>query len=224
MPGPSAPGLASGRLRRQLGWYSVRRAGREEREKAVQMRMQKRGWERRLAVGALVMLTLVVGCNRRSKGFVPADQEPPLPERVVVPGLDVPKPPAPSRPSTTTAMPDAPSAPADPAAEIRGSIRLADGVEAGSGVLFVIARSGGAGPPLAVRRLDPSKFPIEFTIGPSDVMIQGRPFAGPITLTARLDGDGNAMTREPTDLSGGVEGPIQPGASNVEIVLKRGGS
>jgi hypothetical protein len=189
------------------------------------MRVQKRGWDRRLAVGALVVLTLVVGCNRRSKEFVPADQEPPLPERVVVPGLDVPKPPAPSRPSMTTAMPDAPSAPADAAAaEIRGRIRLAEGVEAGSGVLFVIARSGGGGPPLAVRRLDPGKFPMEFTIGPSDVMIQGRPFAGPITLTARLDGDGNAMTREPNDLSGGVEGAVQPGASNVEIVLKRGES
>jgi hypothetical protein len=178
----------------------------------------------RMAAAAVVMIALLGGCNRRVKEFVPGDQEPPLPSRVIVPGLDVPKP-APMRPSTETAMPDAPApVAADPAAEIRGTIRLADGVEAGSGVLFVIARSEGGGPPLAVRRLEPGAFPMQFSIGPADVMIKGRPWAGPIALTARLDGDGNAMSRDPNDLAGGVETPLQPGASDVEIVLKRGAS
>jgi len=160
-----------------------------------------------------------------------------MPERVMVPGLDVPAPPPsmpmgmPSRGSVSSAA-DAEgaggsgsdAASSDSAgAEIRGTIRLAEGVEAGSGVLFVIARGPSAGgPPLAVRKLDTARFPVEFSIGPSDVMMPGVRFAGPISLTARLDRDGNPMSRDPSDLAGSAEGALQPGATDVEIVLKRG--
>jgi hypothetical protein len=55
-------------------------------------------------------------------------------------------------------------------------------------------------------------------------MMPGRRFEGDIALSARLDSDGNPMTRDPADLSGVVPSPVQPGATAVEIVLKRGES
>ena len=72
---------------------------------------------------------------------------------------------------------------------------------------------------MAVKRLPPGPFPLAFRIGPGDVMIQGREFAGPITLTARLDRDGNPLTREPGDLTGAAAGPVAPGTAGVAISL-----
>jgi hypothetical protein len=41
-----------------------------------------------------------------------------------------------------------------------------------------------------------------------------------MTLTARLDGDGNASSTTPGDLLGSARGgPVSPGASDVVIVL-----
>jgi hypothetical protein len=97
-----------------------------------------------------------------------------------------------------------------------------DGVAAGGeGVLFVIARSEGGGPPLAVKRLPIGPFPLAFEIGPADVMIAGRPFSGPITLSARVDRDGNPMTRDPGDALATLPAPVEPGARDVELRLER---
>jgi hypothetical protein len=119
--------------------------------------------------------------------------------------------------------------PAAAAAEpIRGRIELAPGLEGAlpaDGVLFVIARPQGVsgGPPLAVLRIPAPRFPLEFTIGPADVMIPSMRFEGSLSLTARLDADGNAMTRGEADLSSTVEAPVLPGASGVRLVLSERG-
>lgn len=104
---------------------------------------------------------------------------------------------------------------------ITGSIRLeATDLDGPSAVLFLIARGGGGGPPLAVRKLPAGPFPVEFEIGPEHVMIPGTPFSGPIQLTARLDADGDAMTRSESDLeSAGIPG-LEPGDAGVELVLR----
>jgi cytochrome c-type biogenesis protein CcmH len=85
------------------------------------------------------------------------------------------------------------------------------------GVLFVIARGEGGGPPLAVKRIIDPEFPLESEIGPSDRMMEQMPFVGPLRLTARLDGDGNATTRSPGDLQGSAAAPVEPGAGGVRI-------
>ena len=109
-------------------------------------------------------------------------------------------------------------------APIRGTIRvapeLAGRVPSGA-VLFLVARrgGGGGGPPLAVQRIAQPRFPLEFSIGPDDRMIQTIPFAGEIELSARIDSDGNAMSRQPGDLEGRAAGPVSPGASGVEIAI-----
>jgi hypothetical protein len=66
--------------------------------------------------------------------------------------------------------------------------------------LFVNLRIvAGAGPPSAVKRIDAPTFPLEITLGTSDAMpgLQGRPLPPAGVVNARLDGDGNATTREP---------------------------
>ena len=52
-----------------------------------------------------------------------------------------------------------------------------------------------------------------------DRMIQSIPFTGPLRLTARVDGDGNAMTRDPGDLTGAAAGTHAPGDRGVQVVI-----
>lgn len=91
-----------------------------------------------------------------------------------------------------------------------------------SGTLFIIARIAGApdrGPPIAVKRVDAPRFPLQFTIGPGDLMQPGLPFEGPFDVRARLDTDGNAMTKSPGDLVTSRATPATPGAMEVRLVL-----
>jgi cytochrome c-type biogenesis protein CcmH len=128
-------------------------------------------------------------------------------------GAGGPPPPPPGAPPAATAAAEEP---------IRGTIslapELAGRVPAGA-ILFLIARRGESGPPLAVQRVPDPKLPLEFSIGPEDRMIQQMPFAGPLTISARLDADGNAMTRLPGDLQGVAPGTYEPGASGIAIVI-----
>jgi cytochrome c-type biogenesis protein CcmH len=103
---------------------------------------------------------------------------------------------------------------------VRGTVEIAEELRARvpeGGVLFVIARSEGGGPPLAVKRIVDPEFPLDFEIGPADRMIQQMPFAGALRLSARLDADGNATTRSAGDLQGSVEAPVEPGAEGIRI-------
>ncbi len=67
-------------------------------------------------------------------------------------------------------------------------------------VLFVFARPEGvtAGPPSAVKRLVGVTFPMTFDLGSADSMM-GQPLPPRVRLEARLDSDGNAMTKDPGD-------------------------
>lgn len=146
------------------------------------------------------------------------------------PGLRAPKPAAPLFASPRGNLPESPARAQEgvEGAAIRGRVSLDPQLEAsqpGQGVLFVIARSGGAaaGPPLAVVRIPSPRFPVEFEMGQGNVMMPGARFEGPIRLKARLDLDGNAMTRTPGDLEGALSESVLPG-ERVEIVLDRRGA
>ena len=113
-------------------------------------------------------------------------------------------------------------------APIQGEIDLAPEltpVRPAGGVLFVIARPQGAtgGPPLAVLRIPSPEFPLAFTIGPENVMIPSMQFAGAISISARLDADGNAMTRGAGDISSATAEGLSPGAEGVRLVLSERG-
>jgi len=106
---------------------------------------------------------------------------------------------------------------------IIGAVLLGDSLRAAgppAGTLFVIARRGG-GPPLAVKRIVSPQFPVEFSLGPEDVMVQGGEFRGEVTLLARLKRDGRAGPASPGDLEGVAErNPIPVGTTGVRITLE----
>ena len=162
-------------------------------------------------------LLLALACDRRFEPYVDPADEPARPERpVVVPGLENPAP----RAQMPMGPRDAGAPPAEGGQPISGRVVAGEGVSSGGeGILFVIARSAGGGPPLAVKRLPIGPFPLAFEIGPEDVMIAGRPFAGPITLSARIDRDGDPLTRDPGDAAATLPAAIEPGASDVELLL-----
>lgn len=177
-----------------------------------------------------LLCAVQLACDRNIEPYVPGE-EPRQPDlsrifpagaeqeaRREAPGeLPPPPPPRGARPVGGTAPADA-----SKAEPIRGEVRVAEALREQlrpDAVLFIIARVGGAGPPLAVKRIQSPRFPLQFSIGPDDRMIATLPFQGALQLTARLDGDGDAISRDPGDLQGRADGTYPPGASNVTIVL-----
>jgi hypothetical protein len=108
-----------------------------------------------------------------------------------------------------------------PALQIAGKIsidpKLKSSVD-GQAVLFIIARAGG-GAPVAVKKVDRPVFPLSYTLGSENVMMQGASLSGKLMLSARLDKDGNPMTREPGSLMGEHKTPVDAGAHNVDFVI-----
>ncbi|MGZ9130655.1 MAG: c-type cytochrome biogenesis protein CcmI/CycH, partial [Candidatus Binatia bacterium] len=88
--------------------------------------------------------------------------------------------------------------------------------------LFIIARPAGnpGGPPLAVKKIDKPKFPLQYSLSQENVMMQGTPFSGKINVTVRLDKDGNPTSRGAGDLTGEYKkNPAEVGVKNVDIVI-----
>jgi cytochrome c-type biogenesis protein CcmH len=88
--------------------------------------------------------------------------------------------------------------------------------------LFIIARraGGAAGPPLAVKKIDRPTFPLVYTLGQENVMMQGTPFTGKIDIIVRLDKDGNPTTRGAGDMTGDYKkNPVEVGAKNADITI-----
>ena len=69
-----------------------------------------------------------------------------------------------------------------------------------TGVLYLMARDAGqtAGPPAAVKRIEATNFPINVDLTAGDSMM-GTPLPSKMRVEARLDGDGNVMTKDPSD-------------------------
>jgi len=170
----------------------------------------------------LAILSIAGGCDRIVDVFDP-NEEPRRPDlsKIFPAGAQ-------RAADTPVEMPPAPGGPrgaapvAAEASSISGTLSLGPGLDEGvrpDSVLFLVARSSGSGPPLAVVRIPNPSFPLDFEIGPDDRMIPSIPFAGPLSLTARIDGDGDAMTREAGDLSGAASGTYQPGDRDVQILI-----
>ena len=110
-------------------------------------------------------------------------------------------------------------------AQVSGTITVDPKLKASvdpSAALFIIARPAGGtgGPPLAVKKIDKPIFPLAYSLSQENVMMQGTPFTGKITISVRLDKDGNAITRAPGDLTGEYKkNPAEVGMKNVDIVL-----
>ena len=117
------------------------------------------------------------------------------------------------------------SAAASSSAQISGKITIDPKLKASidpNAALFIIARraSGAGGPPLAVKKVDRPTFPLDYTLSQDNVMMQGMPFTGKITVTVRLDKDGNPVTRTPGDMTGDYKkNPVTVSSQNIDILL-----
>lgn len=169
-----------------------------------------------------------IHCDRGIEPFDP-NEEPALPDlaRIYPDGSKrAAGPPGPGMPS---ARPAASRENGQPAAEsagagatLSGVVEIADalyGSRPARGMLFIIARSQPTGPPLAVLRVPSPSFPHAFEIGQAQVMIPSLRFTGEVKLSARLDSDGNAMTKLPGDLVGEIANPLVPGSSGIVLLL-----
>lgn len=173
-----------------------------------------------LAVG-LALVALVPGCNKKNEGPRPATL-----------GATGEAGATGAAGSTAAAAPvpgpgsGAPAAAASSSGTIVGKITLAAARKADvtpNDVVYLVARRVADNPTargslVAVKRFSASSFPIEFTLGAADMMFKNGAFEGELTLAARVDKDGDPMTRRKGDVFGTVD-RAKVGSTNVEIKL-----
>jgi len=97
------------------------------------------------------------------------------------------------------------------------TVDLAPGAQQRTGILFVVARNPAGGPPAAVKRIAGATFPVTFDLSSADSMM-GQPLPAKFRLEARLDSDGDASTKPPTDPSA-MQEDVAAGMS-VTLALK----
>jgi tetratricopeptide (TPR) repeat protein len=87
-----------------------------------------------------------------------------------------------------------------------------------SGIVYVIARGGEAGHPVAVKRNETNAFPVTIDFGAADTMM-GAALPDKLRLEARLDSDGDAGTNDPADPRAAVDG-VAAGATVAMTLAK----
>ena len=106
--------------------------------------------------------------------------------------------------------PGAPVVVGDPTMVIEGTISagkdLAETIKAGDRIFLSVRSIGTDGEvvrfPIAVDRVDVVKLPVSFRLSSANMMMKGAVFAGKVEVSARVDRDGEARTREPGDVEG----------------------
>jgi hypothetical protein len=173
-----------------------------------------------------VALLAAEGCDRRVESFVPGEK-PQTPElaKIFPAGADRAARPAAGLGSMPggAAQPGRGAPPVEElAAPIEGTIELAPEL-AGSippnAVIFLMAHGEAGGPLVAAQRIDAQGFPIAFSIGSADHMMAAGSFAGALRISARIDTDGNAATRDAGDLLGASVESHQPGDRGVVVLI-----
>ena len=131
----------------------------------------------------------------------------------------------PMDPMTGLEPPD-PDRPIDASKFLRGTLRATAEVEKliePGAILFLTAwpvdptTQELLGAPLAAEKIDVTSLPIEFRLDEHDTMVKGTRFEGDVLITARIDGDGEARTKEPGDVEGRLVARI-PG-DKLQVVL-----
>ena len=126
-------------------------------------------------------------------------------------------PPIDGSPVGMTAAPAPATTAAGGASSIKLTLNLDPAAKSKTGVLYVIARPLAGGPPVAVKRVQGAAFPLTLDFGSQDSMM-GQPLPATFRLDARLDSDGDAATKPPTDPS--AMQPQVAAGSMVTLTLK----
>lgn len=186
-----------------------------------------------VAISLSTLALLTVHCDRGVEAFDPAE-EPARPnlDRIYPKGAQKAGSPGAGMGMGAAGLPEGPARRDSPnqaaAAEmavgptISGTIVIDEalyGAQPANAMLFIIARKQPTGPPLAVLRIPGPSFPLAFELSQAQVMIPTLKFEGEVKLSARLDSDGNAMTKLPGDLVGEVSTVVPVGSSGVMLLL-----
>lgn len=112
---------------------------------------------------------------------------------------------------------------------IKGRVEISEAlrakVKAGTTLFISVRRFEGKGKRgmiMAAKKLPvggASLFPLDFTISQRDVMMGGTKLNGPVTLAARIDQDGDAISKQPGDIEGAHKGSIVVGKGTGSIML-----
>ncbi len=108
-----------------------------------------------------------------------------------------------------------------PEVRVAGTVRLSEGVVAPEGASLYVAAIRSkeeGGPPVAAQRLGVVGLPSEFSMGDANLTFGGV-WPEEVWLRARLDLDGDPMTRDAADLETSVIGPVGPGTEGLELVF-----
>jgi hypothetical protein len=120
--------------------------------------------------------------------------------------------------------PPDPNRPINPNNKVKGVIKVhpkaKDRVAAGGAVFVTVKRSvdgAPSGPPLAVDKLTWDKGDLAFEMNESKAMTAGTELTGEVVVTARYDQDGDAISKQPGDVSGSVK--VKVPADKVTLTL-----
>ncbi|HEX5059830.1 MAG TPA: hypothetical protein VFV99_10750 [Kofleriaceae bacterium] len=112
----------------------------------------------------------------------------------------------------------------NPNNRVKGVIKVhakaKDRVKAGGAVFVIVKRSvdgAPSGPPLAVDKLTWDKDELPFEMTEKQAMIAGTELTGEVIVIARYDQDGDAISKQPGDVSGSVKVKIP--ADKVTLTL-----
>jgi cytochrome c-type biogenesis protein CcmH len=129
------------------------------------------------------------------------------------------------QPTPAAAAPTAAKAAPSSSAQITGTVtidpKLKSTVDPNAALFIIVRSAGGAGgPPLAVKKIDKPAFPLTYSLSQENVMMQGTPFTGRVSISVRLDKDANPVTRTVGDLTGEYKkNPVEVGTKDVNIIL-----
>lgn len=88
--------------------------------------------------------------------------------------------------------------------------------------IFLIARDAQSNAMVAVTKLAaPAQFPLPFVLSSQNAMMGNTPFQGSVKLTARVDKDGDPMSKNPGDVIGEVDGATPIPSTNVVLTLNK---
>lgn len=113
---------------------------------------------------------------------------------------------------------------------LAGTITLADTLKGDvkpGAVIFIIVRrdegEGKRGMMIAAKKLpvpDAKIFPLKYIVTGRDVMMAGTKLFGPVRVEARIDHDGDALSKNPGDIVGGPIA-VPTGAKNADFTLSQ---
>jgi cytochrome c-type biogenesis protein CcmH len=111
-----------------------------------------------------------------------------------------------------------------PNATVAGSVEVAEALQSRVGsqdTIYLIARAGESGPPLAAARVTMDRFPLSFSLDDSMAMNPANKLSGhkEVVLVARISASGNPIA-QPGDLEGRITG-VAVGAKDVKLVIDR---